>query len=634
MGSKNGHFREFGKFRLDAENKLLWADEKPINLQLKEIELLCLLTERRGEILTKDEILDRVWADSFVEESNLAQHIYRLRKKFKELGETDELIQTVPRRGYRFVGEINDQNNGDLVIERHSFSKTFVQEIENSEEPNALDGPIKNIDQKVNRRLLPIGIGMCVLAAIAVGVYAYNSRLAGVGQPIRSIAVLPLRSLEGEEGKILGMGFADTLTTSLGRIDELKVVSSRSAGRYLDEITEPVDIGRKLNVDAVIDGTLQQANGKYRVTLRITRTADGKQIWSTSFDKPESEIFQLQDLIALETSRALELNLRTQTKHETANVGAYQFYLQGLYIFRRRGTSNFNSAPLFKKAIELDPQFAKAYAGLAGVYAIGVSMEEAETTVNKALELDPNLADAHAVRGFIKIFLDWDWNEAEKSLNRAVELDKNSVEAHHWRGILYQIRGRFDEAKADVKRALELDPTSANMTSDLGHIYYSAREFEEAERLFKSADAMESNIAIHRLIWLYELQGRENEALQAKIQSYCSRLNDEKRSECEEPLRKSFEQNGIKGIAQDDIAIYLEPAQKKDVTSDIGYGLARSYLQIGDKEKALESLTRSLETKARYELMNFGFPFIKFDPIFDEIRDDPKFKALLDKLNL
>lgn len=630
MNNKNGHLRQFGRFQLDAEKKVLTFEEKPVEVQLKEIELLCFLTENGGEILTKEEILNRVWADSFVEESNLSQHIYRLRKIFREFGETAEFIQTVPRRGYRWTGETKE--NKELIIERHFVSKTLIEELEDSVEPNLKAVSAKPVRTKAGRYWLPIAACLAFLT-IAFGFYFYNSIQTSANQPIKSVAVLPLKSLDNTENKALSYGFADALITNLGKIDKLKVLSTNSVNHFAEQNKEPLEIGKLLKVDAVIDGTLQRANGKYRVTLRLLRTADGKQIWSNSFDKPESEIFGLQDLMALQTSQALEFNLTTKTKHETANVEAYQFYLQGLYIFRRRGTSNVNSAPLFKKAIELDPKFAKAYAGLAGVYAIGVSMEEAETTINKALELDPDLAEAHAVRGFIKMFLDWDWNEAEKSLNRAVELDGNSVEALHWRGTLHQIRGKFDEAKADLKRAMELDPTSANMTSDLGYIYFFAREFDEAEKLLKTAEMMESNIANNRLMLLYELQGRENEALQVKIQFYCSRLDNENKSKCEERFTQNFENGGIKGIAKDNIEFNEESAKTKDLDSDIWYGLAISYLQIGNKEKALDSLKRSIETKKRFETMNFSFPFIKSNPIFAEVKSESEFQEILRKVN-
>lgn len=636
MSSKKGHLREFGKFRLDAEKKVLWFADEPVNLQLKEIELLCVLTENSGEVVTKDELLNRVWKDSFVEESNLARHIYRIRKVFSEHGEAEELIKTVPRRGYRFTGEIREER-ADLIIEKHSISQTLIEELENSVEPNVKTIPRPSSPVKARRFLIPAVICLIIFTT-AFGYYFYN-RAPVSAPPIRSIAVLPLQSLEDEEDKALGLGFADTLVTHLGKVEDFKVVSIKAVSRFADEAREPIEIGRKLNVDAVIDGTLQKANGKFRVTLRLIRIADGKQIWSDSFDESEAEIFRLQDLMAVQTAQALAVNLKDTTKPPTANQEAYKFYLQGLYMFRRRGgTGNQNPVPMFKRAIELDPKFAGAWAMLAGVYAMGAQMPEAGETVNRALELEPDLAEAHAVRGFIKIFLDWDWAEAEKSLNRAVELDGNSVEAHHWRGILFQILGRHREATRELSRALELDPTSANMTSDLGDIYFFAGEYEKAEELFNKAETMELTIAVPRLHLLYLKQGREREAYLARAK-ICLRENSaEKKAKCENTFRTAYEKGGTTEMSRTDLEYIMERIENKTVPagylSNYWFEAAFAYSQLGEKEKAADAIARSLEAKQPYETMNFRFPFIAWYPNFENLRDEPKFQQILQKMNL
>jgi DNA-binding winged helix-turn-helix (wHTH) protein/TolB-like protein/Flp pilus assembly protein TadD len=636
MSNGINNLREFGRFRLDAEKKVLWFENEPVGLQLKEIELLCVLTENGGEVVTKDELFKRVWANSFVEESNLSRHIYRIRKTFAELGESADLIQTVPRRGYRWTGEIHESDSAELVIERHSISRTVVEELENSAQPN-----LKTASQSNPKKPLWISLAICL--AILLGGFAYygfNSAGAVSDQPINSIAVLPLKSLDNENNKALSMGFADALITNLGKLDKVKILSTNTINRFVDEPYEPLEIGKKLAVDAVIDGTLQRANGKYRVTLRLTRTADGKQIWHSSFDKTESEIFQLQDLMALETASALELNLKSQdfAKHPTDNTDAYQFYLQGLYLFRRRFETSVKSIPLFKKAIELDPKFAKAWAGLAGIYALGSSMDEAEATVNKALELDPNLAEAHAVRGFIKMFLDWDWNEAEKSLNRAIVLDPNSVEAHHWRGILHQIRGQYPQAKAELNRALELDPTSANMTSDLGDIHYFANEDEKAEELLKKAESMEAGIARVRLIHLFDGQVRETEAHQAEVFFECLTKKDDEKINCEDTCREAFKKGGRKGAARESIEDALKELAVGELSNNeksmAWFNIAIWNIRLGDNKKAAESLERSFNIKSGFGTPSFVFPFIATNPMFENVQNEPQVQEILQKMNL
>ncbi len=636
MSNEYRYLREFGNFRLDAERKVLWFDGEPVNLQLKEVELLCVLTENNGEVITKQELLDKVWAGSFVEESNLSRHIYQIRKIFKEYGESSDLIQTVPRRGYRFTGEVRENENDSVIVERHSVSRTLIEELENSVEPNAKTIPADYSPAKSRYFWISIGLCLTILTA-AFGFYFYDNN-GKTAQPIKSIAVLPLNSLDKGENTALSLGFADALITRLGQLDEIKVISINAVSRYSDENQEPVEIGKSLGVDAVLDGTLQRANGKLRVTLRLFRIGDGKQIWSNSFEESENKIFNLQDAMAMQTAQNLALNLKTQktSKHPTENTEAYILYLQGEYFFRRRETSK--GGTFFKKAIELDPKFAKAWAGLAAAYAMGDAMGEAEATVNKALELDPDLAEAHAVRGFIKMFLEWDWSEAEKSLNKAVALDPNSVEAHHWRGTYLSIRGRFDEAKAELNRALELDPTSANMISDLGKVYYFAREYEKAEVFFRKAALLEEHIADGWLFRLNQRLGREQEMFESLILTDCKNFDESKKIKCLADLKNAFEKGGVKEIAAGKLKNILERiADKKLLENQIAsdwYASAICYQQLNEKEKAIESLNRVLETKTRYEILNFIFPFIGVDPIFDELRGDTRFQEILRKMNL
>ncbi len=396
------NLREFGEFVLDTEKRVLWFENDPVNLQLKEIELLCVLTEQSGEVVTKQTLLDRVWADSFVEESNLSRHVYRIRKTFKELGASDDLIQTVPRRGYRFTGSVNESRNDDLIIERHLISRTLFEEVEDQAKPS-----LESISAELMLKKRPQTVGLVLFLAAILGTvasfYLYNRNVKPVlAQPINSVAVLPLRTTNSRDENVLRFGFSDALITSLGKLDDLHVISANAVSRYAETTDDPIVIAKELGVDAVMDGTLQKANGKFRVTLRLLRAADGKQIWAGVFDEAESRIFELQDEMARQTAQILVKSFKTgeAVERPTTNLEAYNLFLQGEYFFRRREISK--AGAYFKKAIELDSQFAEAWAGLASVYAMGDAMGEAEPTVNKALELKPNLAQAHAVHGFIK----------------------------------------------------------------------------------------------------------------------------------------------------------------------------------------------------------------------------------------
>ncbi len=638
MNSEINNLREFGKFRLDPTRRVLWFEDKPVNLQPKEVELLCVLTENGGEVVSKEELMDRVWEDSFVEESNLSRRVYGLRKTFKKLGAPEDLIQTVPRRGYRFTGNVSLFGGEDLVIERHSFTRTLIEELDETGGSRNLALPALSSFTKRLRFVMPSVILLIIFGASA-GIYLFNrSGNNELTQPIRSVAVLPLKSLNTGNETALSLGFADALITSLGKLNELQIVSTNAVSRYADEIQEPIEIGRKLRVEAVLDGTLQRANGKFRVSLRLLRVADGKQIWTGIFDESESKVFELQDAMAKQTAQILALSFETDdvVKRPTTHLEAYNSFLQGEYYFRRREISK--AGAFFKKAIEIDSKFAEAWSGLAAVYAMGDAMGEAEPAVTKALELKPDLGHAHAVRGFIKMFLEWNWVEAERSLSRAVELDPNSVEAHHWRGIYLAIRGRFTDAKSELNRALELDPLSANMISDLGQIHYFSYDFASAENYYLKANVLSEGIADPRLVDLYQGQGRNREAFKILRDNECRPFDGKEKSTCENDLEELFAKADSKGIAQKYFNLFSKKLGANNLprnqVANAWYGLAVQHRILGNRTQSIASLEKTLDRKVRFEIINFTFPFVAVDPQFDELRGDPKFLQLLKKVNL
>ncbi len=462
--------REFGAFRLDAEKRVLWHGGKPVDLALKEIEILCALTERGGDVVTKDELLDKVWHDSFVDESSLSRHVYVLRKTLRDHGEPDDLIKTVPRRGYRFAGEVHDVAKGDLVVEKHKQSRTTI-EIRDLSEPSLLTGGVSF----ANRKLFSTTSLAAVLLVALIGgatFYSYQYLQLNTSAPvIKSIAVLPFKTLDtGSENTHQGLGLTDILITRLSSIDEIKVRPTSAVLAF--ESQNSISAGEKLKVEAVLEGTIYRTNDRVRVTARLIRISDGSAIWTGEFEKPMQEELRLQDEIALRLVDALTLSLTGKeknalTKRYTENADAYQLYLKGRHEWNKRSWEGMNEAQrLFRNAIEKDPKFTLAYVGLAD--ALGTSSEtEALSAVKMALELDPNLAEAHASMGFLHMFHEWNWAEAETSFKKSIELNRGYATAHHWYATLHAINGRNDEAKAEMRRALEINPFSYNFLADL-----------------------------------------------------------------------------------------------------------------------------------------------------------------------
>jgi DNA-binding winged helix-turn-helix (wHTH) protein/TolB-like protein/Tfp pilus assembly protein PilF len=638
---------QFGEFQLQVDERLLLKRGQPVALTPKAFDILVLLVSNNGHLVDKATLMAEVWQNRIVEENTINRSISILRKALEESPQS-RYIETIPKHGYRFVAGVSEIPTYDniLVIEKHTAAEILTEEeISEAENVAATSLPLTGamqrgfLHQLRRRGLVVLAATGLLIIAVAALLLTKTSRLPASRQPIKSIAVLPLKSLDAEAvNQALSLGFADALITSLGKLPDIKTLSTGATCRYTDETREPLEIGRQLGVDGVIDGTLQRANGKLRVTLRLFRVDDGKQIWSSSFDEAESQVFHLQDLMARQTAQALALTLKPKDreKNPTENLEAYNLYLQGQYLFRRRETSK--GGGFFKKALDLDPQFARAWAGLAAVYAMGDAMSEAEATVEKALELDPDLAEAHAVRGFIQMFLNWNWVEAERSLNRAVELDPRSVEAHHWRGIYLSIRGQFDEAKLELAQAMELDPTSANMISDLGQAYFFSHQYEKAEEFYLKASSLDGYFSRQRLVALFERQGRDTEAFEAGVALVCNAYQGEKKLSCLEEFNETFKRAGTKGIAIKQLNLSLNLMKHPELTENkpaaYWYTVALSYLRLGEKEKAIDSLNQSLETKTRFEIANFTLPFIGVDPQFDELRDEARFQEILRKVRL
>ncbi len=629
---RNGNIREFGRFRLDVGKGVLWHDDEPVSLPLKEIELLAALTDNAGSVVTKAELMNRVWADSFVEESNLSRHVYKIRKVFSDLGGPTDLIQTVPRRGYRFTGEMRANGNGDLVIERHSISRTFVEEPEDPAVQNEKLAKLLNRNKK-RRLLIPI---VCV--AVLLSIFAYYSVYRGSApdKPIRSIAVLPLHSFDDADDKAFELGFADTLIANLGKLNEIRVLSTNVIRKYVDKTQEPHEIARNLGVDAVIDGTLQRANGKFRITLRLIRTSDGQQIWSDSFDDAETEIFRLQDTIATQTASALSLNLNLNNrgvvlKHYTSNGDAYQAYQSGRYLHFQ---NQYRKAILeFERALRFDSKYVLAYAGLADSYAFLANdsegkervalYEKAKSYALQALALDENLAEAHTSLGWIRRIYDWDWAEAEKHLRRAVELDPNSSVARQRLAYLYITLGKTPEAVQISIQATQLDPIGHSV----GWAFYCDRQYEESAAEYSRRLALATSVDMQReprlgLMLNYNELGRFPEVVS---------VYDESPPE----LKSDFAFNVVLATAlyglgkkyeSGDVLRSLE--QKAKERNGRWVRLAHLYASMDREDDAISALERGLETR------DDRLMWINVSPQLDKLRDDARFRDILRKMGL
>jgi DNA-binding winged helix-turn-helix (wHTH) protein/TolB-like protein len=637
MAQQIRRFYEFGGFSLDAANRLLLREGRVVPLKPKVVETLLVLVEHRGEVLDKESLIKTLWPDTFVEESNLTQNIYVLRKTLGETPGAPEFIETIPRRGYRFIAAVTERSDGDdgaaeVVDESHAFESV-------ASEPSVLTPPSSSLSSPAGRPRARYRSGVFVVAALllvglAVGaVYWMIGRSAGrasAGAPVRSVAVLPFKPLGAEaEDAYLGPGMADALITKLSGNGQVSVTPTSAVLGYGGAGQDPVAAGRELGVDAVLDGKVQRAGDAVRVTVQLVRVRDGAPLWAGKFDEQLSNIFRMQDAISEQAAAALRLSLsgdeRTHArKHYTENAEAYQAYLKGRYFWNKRTPEGFRKGvEYFRRAIGIDPAYALAYAGLADCYVrLGDpggpeergAVARGTEAVTKALELDDTLAEAHATAGFIKFRFEWDFDGAEREYRRALELDPGYSEAHQWYAFLLLTRVRRAEADAEIARAIELDPVSLGHNEARSLYLYFARRYEESLAQCRKTLEMEPEFApTHYVLALdYEQLGRYGEA--------------------EAELRHSGAAAALAHVLaaagkNTEARAVLAQLQERFARGEAAPGdVALVYAGLGERERALDWYERAAESRSLRPA------WLLLDPRLDALRDSPRLAALLKRL--
>jgi DNA-binding winged helix-turn-helix (wHTH) protein/TolB-like protein/Flp pilus assembly protein TadD len=652
MAAPFKQFYAFGSFLFDVEARRLLREGQTVPLPPKAMEALRVFLQQPGQVMAREELIQAVWGDTFVEDANLTVAISQLRKALDQNGETVEFIETIPRVGYRFVGEvseIHEEPRRPVILAKHTLSRTVIEEEDIPTEPSEVVA-IESTSAPMLPRALVAAKGRTVLAATTVAVVALAVVIAslwtrvqersalGANLSVKSIAVLPFQTVGVKSGEEhLGLGLADVLITRLSNIRELNVRPTSSVMAFDGQVQDSISAGRKLNVDAVLEGTIYHVNSRVRVTARLLRVGDQTPLWAGQFEKPAQDELKVQDEIALQLVDALSLSLSGNektalAKRFTENADAYQLYLKGRYHWNKRSHEGMIEAQrLFRNAIEKDPNFALAFVGLADTLAMSEARGEAYNAAQKALELDPDLAEAHATLGFIKMFHEWSWREAETAYKKSIELNPGYATAYHWYATLLAIEGRNKEAKAALRRALEINPLSHNFLADMGQLHYFGREYEEAKEYCRQALEIypEFSFAHQYLHYAYLKTGEYDKAIEEII--IADRMNgayanqsDNRKQRLEATFTKqraAYREGGIKRYIENRLT---------DATQDpnVNYNNALIYVSLGEKEKALNHLERACHGKS------FLSTFVKADPIFDSLRGEPRYHAILEKMGL
>jgi DNA-binding winged helix-turn-helix (wHTH) protein/TolB-like protein/Tfp pilus assembly protein PilF len=669
------HFYEFGPFRVDTLKRLLLREGQPVPLTAKAFDTLVTFVQHSGQDLDKDELMKTVWPDTIVEENNLTQNVSALRKALGENKSEHRYIVTIPGRGYRFVAIVKEvcdaqtelleravdaetTHAGDNHVAANTLAQspngstaTSVYELSKTDSNGAAavssrpvsapssslpaSQPARPSASLLKRAALVVAIAG-ILFASAYWLLSNRSRTAPeVVAPPGSMAVLPFKPLGmAASDDYLGLGMADALITKLSNIRQITVRPTSAVLKFAGEgKTDPVAAGRELNVDSVLEGSIQRAGDRVRVTVQLVSVRESRPLWAHSFDEQLTDIFSVQDSISAQVAQALTLKLtgeeqRLLAKRYTENVEAYQAYLRGRYFWNKRNEESLNkSIAYFNEAITRDPAYALAYAGVAdahsviGFYQFGKlppqeSFQKAKAAALKALELDDSLAEAHASLALSVGDVDQDDVAAEREFKRAIELNPNYATAHHWYSDFLALTGRHAEAMTEIKRALELDPLSLVINATLGERLYQARRYDEAIAHLRKTLEMDSNFGpAHYLLGLaLEQKGSYDEAI-AELSK--ARTLSGSNPWMVSALGHTLALSGRKADAQRVLGELRELSKARHVTP---YDFAVVYQGLGQHEQVIEWLQKLHKDKIRRAL--------KDDPRMDALQQDQRFQKL------
>ena len=529
-----GHFYRFGDFTVETDQKVVLCKGVPLPLTPKVFETLLILVENSGRIVEKQELMNRLWPDSFVEESNLTFNIQQLRKSLGDNARQPHYIETVARRGYRFIANVeeilSDSNLvGSEIIRRFetSASQSTIAAIGIKSDSDS--NTYREIESTTSRAVVKAGeargrrtatqsaaiwIGTS-LALIAVAVVLFIGgwflwyRSSAPPQPPRErlmLAVLPFQNLTGDAGQdYFSDGLTEEMITQLGSLNphHLGVIARTSVMHYKNSQTQLDQIGRELGVQYVLEGSVRRDSDNVRITAQLIQVRDQTHVWTRQYDRQLTSLLVLQREIGQEIADQIQLalkeDIRTVPAQPPLSPQAYEAYdlcLKGQYFLNKRTIQGFQQAiKYFQRAIDRDATYARAYVGLANSYALiggytarpqAEFIAKARLAAVRALEIDDRLAEAHTALALIVQNYDWDWATAEKEFLRAIQLNPNYATAHHWYAEHLMWRGRFDEALRESEQARLLDPLSLIIAADKGAILYNSRQYDRAIEQFRA----------------------------------------------------------------------------------------------------------------------------------------------------
>jgi TolB-like protein/DNA-binding winged helix-turn-helix (wHTH) protein/Flp pilus assembly protein TadD len=634
MSSAASNLYRFGEFTLAPQGRMLRKGEEAVPLTPKAFDALLLLIQNAGRTVSKDELMEAIWPGSFVEESNLTQTIFMVRKALEETAER-RYILTVQGQGYQFLVPVTEAAEGEW----EAGTPVAPSTASHGREPE-LPSQFRSL-----RYERSAAIALAVVVLIGIGGFTvshWRSRKVLAEQSGRiMLAVLPFQNLTGDAGQeYISDGLTEEMLTQLGNLNpqRMGVIARTSVMHYKDAHIPLDQIGRELHVEYVLEGSVRRESERLRITAQLIQVKDQTHVWARQYDRELKDLLPLEGEVAQEIAQEIQLTFdggkgaADQAGIQMQSSEGYDLYLKGLYFFNKRTPTDLQVAiQYFEQAAAKDPASARAYAGLAKGYEIlseysnqtelGLTLK-ARTAAARALQIDENSSEAHTALALIVQNHDWDWERSEKEFRRAIELNPNDATAHHWYAEHLMWRGRFDEALDQSERAHQLDPLSLIIAADNGAILYFSRNYDAAIEKWRSVQDMDpSFMRAHLIVGAYVEKGMfgeaaaENERLRPTI------------SDAAYWGWRAYIQGRARQLPEAHQAIGKLLGIEKSGPID-SVAMAQAFAGMGEKEQAVAWLEKASAQRSS------GLTSLKVDPAYDVLRGEPRFEDLLRRVGL
>ncbi len=596
-----------------------------------------MLVQNAGKVVTREDLQKKLWpADTFVDfDHGLNKAINKIREALSDSAESPRYVETLSRRGYRFLAEVQD---ADAPV-RSPELPTQPQPSEEVRDRPDVAGKLAVPKQLLRSHAWKISAFALLALMASLATWRLHS-LTHRPPVIRSLAVLPLESLSSEASQdYFADGMTDELISDLGQISALRVISRTSAMTYKHARKPLPQIARELNVDAVVEGTVLRSGDQVRITAQLIEAATDKHLWSQSYEGELRDTLTLQNKVASAIADQIRINLNPQEQAalknaRVVNPEAYKSYLKGRYFWNKRTADGLKAAlAYFNQAVDEDPKYAQAYSGLADTYALlgdwqyaamtpKEALPKAKAAAIKALELDSTLGEAHNSLAFVLDGFDWDLDAGGKEFRRAIDLNPGYATAHHWFAWHLSLLGRYDEAIAEMRKAENLDPLSLIINADLAELLVLAHSYDESIRQSNKTIEMDPNFAMahNQLAQGYLEKHMYSEAvteLQKAVQLSGGSPT------CIANLARAYAASGRRSEA----TRLLSGLQKRsNPTYSYGSEIATIYASLGDRDQAMNWLEKAYEERFN--------PGVLLRPGFDPLRSDPRFEDLVHRIGL